>query len=257
MTETIDLAGRVALVTGGSKNIGRSVAEKLASAGASVAITWQQNEQLAVDTCKELQSEGLNVVPVQIEATELSSIERGVAEVTEQLGPVDILVNNAAIRPPLKLADITPEWWDRIMNTNARGPFFLCKEVLPSMMERGFGRIIFLGGIASLIGSENTARDASKTAAIGIMRSISRQAVPHGVTINIVHPGFVDTKHDNVELYGSDQRKLDRLSKLPIGYMSSADDSANMILFLVSPRARYVSGQEIFVTGGMPPGMAL
>jgi 3-oxoacyl-[acyl-carrier protein] reductase len=257
MAETIDLSGRVALVSGGSKNIGKAVAGKLANAGACVGITWQQNQKQAEETCEEFRAQGLTMVPFQMEVTEKASVDRSIAQVVEQLGPIDILVNSAAIRPPLTLQEITPEWWDRIMNINARGPFFLSQAVIPSMMDRGFGRILFIGGIAAFIGSQNTARDASKTACIGIMRSLSLLGTPHGVTCNMVHPGFVDTRHDNLELYGPDTRRLERLGKLRIGHMSEPQDAANMVLFLASPMAGYISGQEIFVTGGMPPHLGI
>src|SRR5258705_8759334 len=148
MAETIDLTGRVALVTGGGKNIGRACATKLANAGAKVAISYQQNSKLAEETCKELQAQGLNVIPVHIELTDKDSVVRGIAEVVERLGPIDIVVNNAAIRPPVHMEDTTPEWWDLIMNTNARGAFYISQLVFPGMIERKWGRMIFIGGIA-------------------------------------------------------------------------------------------------------------
>ena len=257
MAEVIDLTGRVALVTGGGKNIGRACATKLANAGAKVAITYQQNAKLANDTCRELQALGLNVIAVQAELTEKDSVLRGVEQVVERLGPIDIVVNNAAIRPPLHMEDTTPEWWDLIMNTNARGAFFISQSVMPGMIQRKWGRLIFIGGIALYTGSVHTARDCAKTACIGMMRSLSFVGTPHGVTSNMVHPGFVDTHHDDVKFQGTDERRKERMAKHRMGHGSVAEDPAGMVLFLASEAGRFVSGQELFVTGGMPPHLGI
>jgi 3-oxoacyl-[acyl-carrier protein] reductase len=257
MAEIIDLTGRVALVTGGGKNIGRACATKLANAGAKVAITYQQNATLANQTCNELQAQGLNVIAVHCELTEKDSVVRGVGEVVERLGPIDIVVNNAAIRPPVHLEDTTPEWWDLIMNTNARGAFFISQLVMPGMIKRKWGRMIFIGGIALYTGSVHTARDCAKTACIGMMRSLSLLGTPHGVTSNMVHPGFVNTVHDDVKFQGNDERRNERMRKHRMGHGSVAEDPAGMVLFLASENGRFISGQEMFVTGGMPPHLGI
>jgi len=257
MPEIIDLTGRVALVTGAGKNIGRACAEKMANAGAKVAITYQQNASLANATAKELQDRGLNVIAIHCELTDRDSVVRAIAEITERLGPIDIVVNNAAIRPPVHLEDTTTEWWDLIMNTNARGAFYISQLVMPGMIERKWGRLIFIGGIALQTGSVHTARDCAKTACIGMMRSLSLLGTPHGVTSNMVHPGFVDTKHDDVKFQGTDDRRKERMKKHRMGHGSVAEDPAGMVLFLASDNGRFISGQELFVTGGMPPHLGI
>ena len=257
MAETIDMTGRVALVTGAAKNIGKACAAKMANAGAKVAITYQQNAKLAKETEAELQGKGLNVIAVQMELTQKDSVTRSVEEISKRLGPIDIVVNNAAIRPPLHLEDTTPEMWDLVMNTNARGAFFLGQSTLPGMIERKWGRIIFIGGIALHTGSVHTARDAAKTACIGLMRSFSLMGTPHGVTSNMVHPGFVDTKHDDLKLQGDDARRIERMKKHRMGHGSQPEDPAGMVLFLASENGRFISGQELFVTGGMPPHLGI
>ena len=257
MAECIDLTGRVALVTGAAKNIGKACATKFANAGAKVAITYQQNATLAKATEAELQAKGLNVIAVQMELTERDSVARSIGEITKRLGPIDIVVNNAAIRPPVHLEDTTTEMWDLVMNTNARGAFYISQLVLPGMMERKWGRLIFIGGIALHTGSVHTARDAAKTACIGMMRSLSLMGTPHGVTANMVHPGFVDTKHDDVALQGNDARRYDRMKKHRMGHGSEPEDPAGMVAFLASEGGRFISGQEIFVTGGMPPHLGI
>jgi NAD(P)-dependent dehydrogenase (short-subunit alcohol dehydrogenase family) len=257
MAELIDLTGRVALVTGGGKNIGRACATKLANAGAKVAITYQQNAKLATETSKELQARGLDVIEVHLELTEKDSVVRGVAEVVERLGPIDIVVHNAAIRPPVHFEETTPEWWELIMNTNARGAFFINQQLMPGMIERRWGRIIFIGGIALYTGSVHTARDCAKTACIGMMQSLSLIGTPHQVTSNMVHPGFVNTVHDDVKFQGDDARRDERIRKHRMGHGSTAEDPASMVLFLASEGGRFISGQQHFVTGGMPPHLGI
>jgi NAD(P)-dependent dehydrogenase (short-subunit alcohol dehydrogenase family) len=257
MAEQIDLNGRIALVTGGGKNIGRACATKLANAGAKVAITYQSNAAGAEATCKELQAQGLNVIPVHCELTEQPSVVRAIAEIVEKLGTLDIVVHNAAIRPPVHLEDTTTEWWDLIMNTNARGAFYINQIVFPGMLERNWGRLIFIGGIALYTGSVHTARDCAKTACIGMMRSLSLLGTPHQVTSNMVHPGFVDTKHDDLKFQGNDARRVERMKRHRMGHGSVADDPAGMVLFLASEYGRFISGQELFVTGGMPPHLGI
>jgi NAD(P)-dependent dehydrogenase (short-subunit alcohol dehydrogenase family) len=249
-----DLTGRVAVVTGGARNIGRAICETLADAGAQVAVVWQSSERGAKETVEAITAAGNTARAFRLNLLELDSIPEAVSEIEAALGPVDILVNNAAIRPERDLAAVTPELWDEIFGINVKGPFFLTQRVLPGMIERRWGRVVNLGGLHGYIGSSHrTQVHASKQAVLGMTRGIAYEAAPYGVTANVVVPGRIATTRGPVETYGAQMDAGEAAKKVLMQRMGKPQEIASMVLYLASDQAAYISGQEMFVTGGVFP----
>jgi NAD(P)-dependent dehydrogenase (short-subunit alcohol dehydrogenase family) len=249
-----DLTGRVAVVTGGARNIGRAICQTLADAGAQVAVVWQSSETGAKETVEAITAAGNTARTFRLNLLELDSIPDTVSAIEEALGPVDILVNNAAIRPERDLAAVTPELWDEIFGINVKGPFFLTQRVLPGMIERRWGRVINLGGLHGYIGSSHrTHVHASKQAVLGMTRGIAYEGAPYGVTANVVVPGRIATTRGPAETYGAQMDAAEAAKKVLMQRMGKPQEIASMVLYLASDQAAYISGQEMFVTGGVFP----
>jgi NAD(P)-dependent dehydrogenase (short-subunit alcohol dehydrogenase family) len=249
-----DLTGRTALVTGAARNIGRAIAIALARAGARTAVLYSGNAEAAGETVRMITDAGGVAQPFGIDLTDLDSVAATADAVTEAFGPVDILVNNAAVRPRRKLADVTPQLWDEVFAVNVRGPFFLSQKFVPGMIERRWGRVINLGGLHGYKGSaQRTQVHASKSAVIGMTRGIAFEAAPFGVTANVVVPGRIDTQRGAVEMYGAKEDEATASATVLMRRLGRPEDVADMCLFLASDRASYITGQELFVTGGTFP----
>jgi NAD(P)-dependent dehydrogenase (short-subunit alcohol dehydrogenase family) len=249
-----NLAGKTALVTGAGKNIGRAIAAGLAASGAQVAVVYSGNADGAAETVRAITEAGGTALPFGIDLTDLSSIESGYQAVTAALGPVDILVNNAAVRPQRKLSDVTPELWDMVFAVNVRGPFFLAQKIVPGMIERRWGRIINLGGLHGYKGSaQRTQVHASKSAVIGLTRGLAFETAEYGVTANVVVPGRIRVQRGDAAMYGKQEDHDKAASTVLMKRQGRPEDIADMCVFLASDRASYISGQEIFVTGGTFP----
>ena len=249
-----NLAGKTALVTGAGKNIGRAIAQALAAAGARVAVGYSGNADGAAETVRLITEAGGSASAFGVDLTDLNSVDAGYQAVVSALGPVDILVNNAAVRPRRKLADVTPELWDTVFAVNVRGPFFLTQKVVPGMVERRWGRIINLGGLHGYKGSaQRTQVHASKAAVIGMTRGLAFETAEYGVTANVVVPGRIAVQRGDVAMYGAQEDSSYAASTVLMKRQGRPEDIADMCLFLASDRASYISGQEIFVTGGTFP----
>jgi NAD(P)-dependent dehydrogenase (short-subunit alcohol dehydrogenase family) len=249
-----NLAGKTALVTGAGKNIGRAIAEGLAASGAQVAVVYSGNAHGAAETVRAISAAGGTAHPFGIDLTDLSSIDAGYRAVVAALGPVDILVNNAAVRPQRKLSDVTPELWDTVFAVNVRGPFFLTQKIVPGMVERRWGRIINLGGLHGYKGSaQRTQVHASKAAVIGMTRGLAFETAEYGVTANVVVPGRIAVQRGDAAMYGAQEGASYAASTVLMKRQGRPEDIADMCVFLASDRASYISGQEIFVTGGTFP----
>lgn len=249
-----DLSGRVAVVTGAARNIGRAIALTLADAGASVAVVYQSDETNGLETARMITETGGKARAFGIDLEDLESISNGVDAITSELGSADILVNNAAIRPQISLADVTPERWDQVFRVNVRGPFFLTQKLVPAMVERRWGRIINMGGLHGYIGSANrTHVHASKLAVIGMTRGIAFDLAELGVTANVVVPGRIATKRGALEDYGAQEDASAAAQTVLVKRQGRPQEVADMCLFLASDRAGYLTGQEFFVTGGSFP----
>jgi 3-oxoacyl-[acyl-carrier protein] reductase len=253
--ELIDLSGKVALVTGGTRNIGREMAELFAACGAAVAVVGRSDGEALKATVAALEAYGQPAFGTLADIGVVEEIHRAVDEVTDGLGPVDILVNNAAVRPHGALEDLTVEDWDAVMAINLRAPFLFAQRVLPGMKERKYGRIINVSGLSALWGKTNRAHvSASKAGVMGLTIALAAESALENVTVNCIVPGLIDTERHTPEWYPDlDDFYQRRVSRIPMGRLGRPEEIASVCLFLVSELSSYMTGQTLFVSGGSHP----
>ena len=250
MSQKHELAGKVALVTGGSRGIGRAVALELGNLGAAVMLTYHTSTKLAEKVVGAIEAQGGQASSVQMSLSSRSSIQNAVAKTTEAFGSPTILVNNAAIAQEKPFLDITDEDWDEVLACNLKGAFGACQEVMPAMLTAGFGRIINITSIGGQWGGFNQVHyAASKAGLISLTRSLAKIYSHQGVTCNAVAPGLVETEMTAREL-DSDHGK-EKVSNIPMGRIGTVNEVADVVAFLASEKASYVTGQTINVNGGM------
>lgn len=251
----LGVTGRVALITGGGRNIGRAVALSLAGAGALPVVMYHEDERTARAVCDEISAGGGRAGVCQADIGDVAQIRAAAAKVAAEFGEIDILINNAAIRPHSKISEITVEEWDRVLAVNLRAPFFLSQAVLPAMVRRQWGRIINIGGSDGYNGKPRRAHGvSSKMGLVGLTRALANEVAQFGVTVNIVVPGTIDTKRPHPEWYpGVENGFAARMTRVAMGRQGRSQEVANACLFLASDLATYTTGQEMFVTGGAPP----
>jgi 3-oxoacyl-[acyl-carrier protein] reductase len=244
-----DLTGRVALVTGGSRGIGRSIARELARAGASVAINYNQSEDQARSIQQEIQSEGRNAVMVKGDVRIGGDCNRIVQETVDALGQLDILVNNAGFNRDTLILRMSLDDWDEVMALNLRAVFLCTKAALRPMMRQRWGRVINIGSVSGLAGNAGQANyAAAKSGLIGFTRAVAREMGSRNVTANLIAPGLIiteltkDIRKEIVE--GVKQRLI-------IDRMGRAEDVAASVVFLASEDASYITGQILSVDGGL------
>jgi 3-oxoacyl-[acyl-carrier protein] reductase len=192
---------------------------------------------------------------VQADMADVAGLRAAVRRIEQEFGGVDILINNAAVRPNSKITAITVEEWDRVLDTNLRGPFFLSQAVLPGMVRRNWGRIINVGGVDAYWGKTRRAHNVSaKLGLVGLTRTLANEVARHGVTVNIVIPGTTDTYRHTPEWYPELDRMYDeRKERTPMARLGTPREVAEACVFLASGLASYTTAQEFFVTGGAFP----
>ncbi len=245
----IELHGKVALVTGGSRGIGRQLIASLSRSGADVAFCYRSDESAATTACAEiLEQTGRTVLPVQADITAGADRKRLVAETRERFGTIDILVNNAGSTEDGLAVRMTGAW-ERVLELDLTAPFRLCQLVLPLMMKRTTGRIINIGSIASRVGLAGQANyTAAKAGLEGLTRSLAQEYGRRGITVNTVSPGFLETEltanaDDFVRRYVTDHSST--------GRFVTPEAIASAVLFLASDDAWAITGQTIHVDGGL------
>tara|TARA_R110002126_G_scaffold285314_5_gene435598 strand:- start:1006 stop:1752 length:747 start_codon:yes stop_codon:yes gene_type:complete len=245
MTNILSLEGKVALVTGASRGIGRAIAEQLAALGAKVVGT-ATTEKGAAAISAYLAGNGQGLV---LNVTDTDSIEHCLAEIKNQFGEIDILINNAGItRDNLLMRMKDDEWFD-IIQTNLTSVFRLSKAVLRSMMKKRYGRIVTIGSVVGSMGNAGqTNYAAAKAGVLGFTKSLAREVASRGITVNAVSPGFIDTDMTK-EL--SDEQKEAIFSQVPANRLGQPEEIAATVAFLVSAPAAYITGETIHVNGGM------
>jgi 2-hydroxycyclohexanecarboxyl-CoA dehydrogenase len=240
------LQGKIAIVTGAGQGIGRGIAEKLAAEGATVVVT-DLNEATAKET-----AEAVDGVGMQADVTSRESVDAMVAQVHRQFGRIDVLVNNAGWDKASPFVDSDPADWDRVIAINLYGVLHTCKAVLPIMAEQGSGSVVNLASDAGRVGSSGEAvYSAAKGGVIAFTKAIARESARHGVNANAVCPGPTDTAL--FASMGGDNPKLrDALTKaIPFRRLAQPSDLANVVAFLASDEASYVTGQTVSVSGGL------
>jgi len=244
------LKDKVALVTGGSRGIGRGLVRRFAKEGCSVAFTYRARGDLAEGVVEQLLVDGHNAVSIQMAAEERSSVVEALERVRHRWGPVDILVNNAAIAQEKPFDTITDQDWDHMMAVNLRGPFICAQECLPGMIERGLGRIINITSIGGQWGGFNQVHyAASKAGLINLTRSLAKLYSGNGVTTNAVAIGLVQTDMSAAEL--ATESGKEKAKAIPRGRLGTVQDIADAVAFLASEQADYITGQTINLNGGM------
>lgn len=242
---TIDLSGKVALVTGGTRGIGRSLAESLHAAGADVAVAGRDLDR-ARQTAAEL---GGRTVGVACDVADGAQVEAAVAAAEQALGPIDILVNNAGLTRDNILLRLSEDDWDAVLDANLKGAFNTTRAVVKGMMKRRSGRIINISSIVGLIGNKGQANyAASKAGLIGFTKAVAKEYASRGVLVNCVAPGFIDTDMTRAL---SDEARTALLGSIALGRLGRPEDVAGAVLFLASDLAAYITGQVLVVDGGM------
>lgn len=245
---------RVALITGASRGIGAAIALRLALDGCDVALNWlredgRDNEAEAEVIAQQARALEVEAACVETDITDRDAVAAMVADVTERLGPVDVLVNNAGITRDRTLRKLAPEDWDRVLEVNLTGAFNCARAVVEGMTERGWGRIISLSSVVALMGNFGQANyAASKAGLLGLTKSLAREVARKGVTVNAVAPGFIATE---MTAAIPDDVAEQIVAQIPVGAMGEAIDVANAVAFLASDEARYITGHVLSVNGGL------
>lgn len=240
------LCGKVAVVTGGARGIGRAIALRLASEGASVAV-WDLRAEGAEATAEEIRESGGNAKACVCDASVAHEIARSAAETRDALGSIHILVNNAGIVGFDRFLTITEEMWDRMMRVNMKGPFLCTKEIVPDMLAAGWGRIINISSSSAQTGASSMSHYvASKGGLIGFTKALAVEFAATGITVNNVPPGFVDTPMLRESPVDVDAFALGT----PMKRAGSPEDIAAAVAYLASDEAGYVTGHTLSVNGG-------
>ena len=245
----IDLSGKAALVTGGSRGIGRAIAVMLARSGADVAVNYVHNESAAQECVHEIRRLGRQAITIQADVGFMDQAKTLVKAVTDQFGHLDILVNNAGITRDTLLMRMRESQWDDVLRVNLKAVFNVSQAALRSMIRQRWGRIINISSISGLMGQVGqTNYSASKAGLIGFSKSLAREVGKRGITVNVIAPGYIPTDL-NVDLDVNIQDQIRGL--IPLGHFGTGDDVANVAAFLASENAAYITGVVLPVDGGL------
>ena len=249
MTTIKELQGKVCLVTGATRGIGRATAIALADAGADVLFSYAQSKEQALEVEKLLRDKGVRAQGYQANVASADEVKAMATMAQQTFGPISVLVNNAGITRDRSFLKMTHQMWDEVMRVNLDGLFHVTQAVLPRMLETGWGRIINVSSIIGQTGNFGQANyAATKGAAISFTMSIAREVAKKGVTVNAIAPGFIETDM----LKGVPSAALDQVRAMtPMGRLGKPEEIADAIAFLASPRASFITGQVLAVNGGM------
>lgn len=243
----IDLSGRIAIVTGASRGIGRAIAKRLAAQGATVVAAARGEN--AASTVQEIRSAGGNAEVAALEVSDAAAIQAVVDSVLDRHARIDILVNNAGITHDQLLLRMRRDEWDQVLATNLTGAFALTQAVLKPMIRQRSGRVICISSVVGQSGNAGQANyAASKAGLIGFAKSVAQEIASRNVTVNVVAPGLIET--DMTRLI-AENAKDQWQAKIPMKRMGTPDDVASAVCFLASDEAAYITGQVLAVNGGM------
>ncbi|MCZ6791100.1 MAG: 3-oxoacyl-[acyl-carrier-protein] reductase [Candidatus Dadabacteria bacterium] len=243
------LKDKVALVTGGSRGIGKSIAKRLASEGAIVVINYMQNDSAANETKKEIEDAGGQATISKFDVSDFDTVHQEIDKIIEKFGGLHILINNAGITQDTLLMRMKEDDWDSVISINLKGIFNCTRAVTRNMFKQREGRIINLTSVVGEMGNAGqTNYAASKAGVIGFTKACAREMAPRGITVNAVSPGFIKT--DITDQLPEDIKK-DYISKIPLNRFGTTEDVAGAVAFLTSDDASYITGEVFRVNGGI------
>lgn len=249
MTYETEFRGKVAIVTGGGRGIGRKVAERLAAGGARLAIN-DLDPSLAEEAAESLRAGGAEALAAPGDVTSVHDVRRMVDKTIERFGGVHILINNAGILRPTAVIDIEEDEWDLVIEVNLKGTYLCSRAVLPSMQEAGWGRIVNASSTAgkniSTVGGAHYT--AAKAGILGFTRHLAKEVAGYGITVNSVCPGLIDT--EMVRQTIDEERARAYAESFPIARLGKPEEVAELVAFLASDRAAYITGASLDINGG-------
>jgi 3-oxoacyl-[acyl-carrier protein] reductase len=245
----MNLSGKTAIVTGGSRGIGRSIALKLAEKGANVVVNYTNNASKAQEVVDEVKKMGVEALALKADVSSEDAVKALVKEVSKHFNTIDILVNNAGITRDTLVIRMKDEDWDKVMDINLKGTYLCTKLIGKKMMKQRSGKIVNITSVVGIMGNAGQANyAASKAGVIGFTKSIAKEFAPRGINVNAVAPGFIQT--DMTDKL-PEEVKENYAASIPLGRLGSPEDVANIVAFLCSEEADYLTGQVINVDGGM------
>jgi len=244
----MDLKGQVGIVTGGTRGIGKAIAEGLARKGVNVVVAGR-NLNAAYEVAGSLSAQGVKAIGIRLDVANSEEVEKAFGEIRREFDRIDILINNAGITKDGIVMRMKEESWDSVIDINLKGVFLCSREAIRDMAKQRYGRIVNITSVAAFMGNPGQANySASKAGVVGFTKTVAREYAGRGLTVNAVAPGFIETAMTDVlpENIKEEMKKL-----IPLGTFGKVEDVANAVIFLVSPDSGYITGQVIHVNGGM------
>lgn len=243
------MKGRIALVTGSSRGIGRATAIALAREGGFVVVNYMKNRENAMEVASLIREEGGEAMTVAADVSRAEAVEKMRDKVHENAGEIDILVNNAGIHQHLKTWEMSHEDWNRVIAVNLSGVFNCSKAFVPDMKSREWGRIVNITSVIAFIGTDHEIHyAASKGGVVSVTKSLALELAPYNTTVNAIAPGYIET---DMTKFSSEEERGYYLQKIPLGRLGKPSEIADAVIFLCSDNSSYITGQVIHVNGGL------
>jgi 3-oxoacyl-[acyl-carrier protein] reductase len=244
----MDFKGQVAMITGGARGIGKSIAGQLAKKGSDLVIA-DVSEEAAGETAGELAALGVRTMAVKLDVSRSEQVAKAFEDVMKKFGRLDILINNAGITKDGLVLRMKEEDWDAVININLKGVFLCAKEAVKVMVKQKYGRIVNIASVVAFMGNPGQVNySASKAGIVGLTKTVAREYASRGVTVNAVAPGFISTAMTDAL---AENVRQEMLKSIPVGAFGTVEDVANAVCFLAAPEAGYITGQVVHVNGGM------